>query len=92
MPIQIAPLCNENYDRWAVLARGYKTFYKTTLPDADYENTWRRLLAKDGVCGLGAIQNGQLVGIAHYLFQPNTMASFAMTICLRKHLAVGRRG
>ena len=85
MTIQIAPLCNENYDRWAVLARGYKTFYKTTLPDADYENTWRRLLAKDGVCGLGAIQNGQLVGIAHYLLHTSI---WAQHVCYLQDLFV----
>jgi len=74
MTIQIAPLRYENYDRWVGLARDYKTFYKTTLPDADYEKTWRRLLAKDGVFGLGTIQNGPLVGIAHYLFHKSISA------------------
>ena len=85
MTIQIAPLCNEDYDRWVVLARGYKTFYETTLPDAEYENTWRRLLAKDGVCGLGATRNGQLLGIAHYLFHTSI---WAQRVCYLQDLFV----
>lgn len=53
---------------WEVLARGYKDFYETEVPDAGYDETWRRLLAGTQVHGLGAWLDGRLVGIAHYLF------------------------
>lgn len=68
MTIHIAPLRIEDHARWIVLARGYKTFYKTTLEDTQYDKTWQRLLAQDGVFGLRATRDGQLLGIAHYLF------------------------
>lgn len=53
---------------WEVLARGYKDFYETDVPDAGYDHTWRRLLAGVEVHGLGAWLDGRLVGIAHFLF------------------------
>jgi len=48
--IQVTPLRPEDRSRWEVLARGYKTFYKTTLPSADYELAWRRLMAGPARC------------------------------------------
>ncbi|HEX7437228.1 MAG TPA: GNAT family N-acetyltransferase [Caldimonas sp.] len=69
--IEVTPLLPEDRARWEVLARGYKTFYKTTLPSADYELAWRRLMTADTVHGLGAQLDGRLVGIAHYLFHPS---------------------
>ena len=74
MPIEIAPLRPEDRTRWEVLARGYKAFYETTLPDSEYEKAWRRLLAHDRVFGLGATLDGELVGITHYLFHTSTWA------------------
>jgi len=59
------------------LARGYKDFYKTPIADTEYEEAWKRLLAKDDVFGLGARQNGRLVGIAHYLFHTSTWTQTA---------------
>lgn len=70
---------------WDLLARGYKTFYKTTLSDADYDVAWDRLRAQDGVFGLGATVNGELVGIAHYLFHTST---WAPTACYLQDLFV----
>lgn len=69
--IETAPLDPEDRARWEVLARGYKTFYKTALPDSDYDRAWRRLMQSDTVCGIGARLDGRLVGIAHYYFHPN---------------------
>lgn len=63
MPLQIVDRA-----RWDRLARGYKTFYATVLSDAQYDETWNRLLHGDGVYGLGAHVDGRLVGIAHYMF------------------------
>lgn len=66
--ITVAPLQAANRARWDILARGYKTFYQTVLSDAQYEATWQRLLAGRDIFGLGAHFEGQLVGIAHYMF------------------------
>ncbi|SHF79810.1 GNAT family N-acetyltransferase [Streptoalloteichus hindustanus] len=66
--IDIGPLRPEDRADWEVLARGYKAFYRTTVPDEGYEETWRRLLGEADLHGLGAWLDGKLVGIAHYLF------------------------
>jgi GNAT superfamily N-acetyltransferase len=66
--IDVRPLTPEDRAAWEVLARGYKDFYETDVPDEGYEQTWRRLLQGTEVHGLGAWLDGQLVGIAHYLF------------------------
>jgi GNAT superfamily N-acetyltransferase len=73
--LDVTPLAADDRARWEVLARGYKTFYKTTLPDADYERAWQRLLHAESVHGLGARVDGRLVGIAHYLFHPSVWSS-----------------
>lgn len=57
-----------------MLARGYKEFYKTPTADVEYETAWRRLMARDRVFGLAAFVEGNLVGIAHYLFHTSVWA------------------
>ncbi|NUW36894.1 GNAT family N-acetyltransferase [Nonomuraea sp. SMC257] len=66
--IEIGPLRPQDRAAWEVLARGYKTFYNTDVPDQGYEDAWRRLMDGTEVHGIGARLDGQLVGIAHYLF------------------------
>jgi len=66
--IDVRPLGPEDRAAWEVLARGYKDFYETDVPDAGYEETWQRLLRAAGVHGVAAWLDGRLVGIAHYLF------------------------
>ena len=75
--IAVTPLQMDDRSRWEVLARGYKTFYRTIVSDAEYEHTWRRLIAADTVHGIGARVEGRLVGIAHYLFHPTVWMSDA---------------
>ena len=71
-PIAIAPLTPGDRAEWEVLARGYKSFYRTELTDEDYERTWQALLAGVRVHGVGARLDGRLAGIAHYLFHAQT--------------------
>ncbi|WP_433477438.1 N-acetyltransferase family protein [Spirillospora sp. CA-142024] len=66
--IDIGPLRPEDRAAWEVLARGYKAFYRTVVPDEGYEETWQRLLGGAELHGIGAWSSGRLVGIAHYLF------------------------
>jgi GNAT superfamily N-acetyltransferase len=66
--LEIAPLRAEDRNRWNVLARSYKIFYETELPDSKYDEIWHRLLIADGIFGFGAHLQGNLVGITHYLF------------------------
>jgi GNAT superfamily N-acetyltransferase len=72
MPVRVAALAATDHARWLELARGYKSFYKTPVSDAEYQRAWKRLLANDGVWGLGAHHDGRLVGITHYLFHSST--------------------
>ena len=74
MGLEIVPLRPSHRARWDDLARGYKRFYETILPDAEYERAWQRLLDGDGIHGLGAEIDGRLVGIAHYLFHKSIWA------------------
>jgi GNAT superfamily N-acetyltransferase len=66
--IDIGPFRTQDRDAWEVLARGYKTFYRTPVPDSGYEETWQRLRDGTQIHGIGARLDGKLVGIAHYLF------------------------
>lgn len=81
--MKIAPLSAEDRTAWETLARGYKAFYSTPTSDAEFEVAWNRLLAQDAVFGLGAKVNGELVGIAHYLFHTSTWTS---TVCYLQDL------
>lgn len=73
--LTIAPLQPHDRAAWEELARGYKAFYETPTSDAAYDVAWHRLLAADDVFGLGAYDDGRLVGIAHFLFHPTTWGS-----------------
>ena len=70
--IDVAPLRPGDRAEWELLARGYKALYETSIPDARYEETWRLLMEGQRVHGLGARIDGEMVGIAHYLFHAQT--------------------
>lgn len=81
----IAPLGPADRSAWEVLARGYKDFYQTPTSPQEYEAAWQRLLARDGVFGLGAKLDGELVGIAHYVLH---RSAWAPTVCYLQDLFV----
>jgi GNAT superfamily N-acetyltransferase len=85
MTLEIVPLRPSHRARWDALARGYKHFYETTASDAEYDRAWQRLLAGEGIHGLGAEIDGRLVGIAHYLFHKSVWAE---TVCYLQDLFV----
>jgi GNAT superfamily N-acetyltransferase len=69
--IMITPFRPDDRPGWAELWRGYLDFYETSLSDAIYDETWRRLMAPGPVFGFGARLGdpaAPLVGIVHYLF------------------------
>jgi GNAT superfamily N-acetyltransferase len=68
MQIEVFALAAPDRSEWEALARAYKAFYLTELPDSAYEGTWQRLLQRDGMRGLGARIDRRLVGITHFLF------------------------
>ncbi len=89
--IDITPFTPLDRPAWEQLARGYKTFYETVLPDQDYDRAWQRLLADKEVHGLGARLEGRLVGIAHFLFH---VSAWSDEVCYLQDLFVdeGVRG
>lgn len=83
MNIDITAFTPADRPAWEPLARGYKAFYQTATSDAEYDTTWNRLAAQDGIFGLAARAEGQLVGIAHYLFHT---AVWAPRVCYLQDL------
>jgi GNAT superfamily N-acetyltransferase len=72
----IRPFRPEDRPQWDILWRGYVEFYKSTVPDAVTELTWRRLLDPEApILGFCADENGKLLGLVHYLFHPVTWAA-----------------
>jgi GNAT superfamily N-acetyltransferase len=67
-PVAVLPLTASDREQWEALARAYKAFYLTDLPDSAYDDTWQRLLQRDGIRGLCARIEGRFVGITHFLF------------------------
>jgi GNAT superfamily N-acetyltransferase len=72
--LSIEPLRDADRGAWEPLARGYKTFYETPTTDEEFDLAWRRLVAGGGVHGLGAKEDGRMLGIAHYLFHASAWA------------------
>jgi len=74
MNTQIRALRAEDRARWDELWAGYLEFYRTDLPPAITEATWRRLMdPQDQPYGLVALDADQrIVGIVHYHFHLST--------------------
>lgn len=66
--IVVRELQSTDRKSWQILAQGYKEFYKTPTSSAQYSAVWQRLLERDEIYGFCAELDGNLVGIAHYLF------------------------
>ncbi|MEV0825763.1 GNAT family N-acetyltransferase [Nonomuraea rubra] len=66
--MEIDFLAGPDRARWESLARGKDAYFEVERGDDDYERTWRRLLDDDRIRGIAARLDGELVGIAHYLF------------------------
>ncbi|TCP90763.1 ribosomal protein S18 acetylase RimI-like enzyme [Rhizobium sp. PP-CC-2G-626] len=66
----IRPLEPQDRAQWEPMWRAYLAFYETTLPEAQYDLTWQRLLdASEPMHALGAFDaNDRLAGIAHIIF------------------------
>src|ERR1700720_2930820 len=69
----------EDYQQWLPLWDGYNAFYgrsgATALSPEITKMTWARFFdAYEPVHGLVAESNGQLLGLAHYLFHRSTTA------------------
>jgi GNAT superfamily N-acetyltransferase len=75
----IRAAARQDYERWLPLWDGYNAFYgrsgPTRLPQAVTDVTWSRFFdADEPVHALIAEQDGELLGLAHYLFHRTTTA------------------
>jgi GNAT superfamily N-acetyltransferase len=69
----IRPVVDNDFAQWLPLWTGYNTFYKRTLPDAVTRRTWARFLdPEEPMHALVAEQDGELLGLVHYLFHRAT--------------------
>lgn len=69
---EVGRLTEADYDQWEVLFRAYIDFYKSSLSDVQYHNTFKRIIdpAKD-LEAFVLRQGGKLIGIAHYFPHQN---------------------
>ena len=59
----------DDYAAWLPLWKGYQQFYKTDIPQAVTELTWRRFAdpAEPMHCALAEVE-GTVVGMVHYIY------------------------
>jgi GNAT superfamily N-acetyltransferase len=72
-------IARTDFLQWLPLWEGYNTFYgrsgETALPDEITQTTWARFFdADEPVHAIVAEDQGQLVGLVHYLFHRNTIS------------------
>ena len=75
----IRPVVRQDYDQWLPLWDGYNAFYgrsgTTALAPEITAATWARFFDdREPVHALVAEQNGQILGLTHYLFHRSTTA------------------
>jgi GNAT superfamily N-acetyltransferase len=75
--LTIRAVARQDFERWLPLWNGYNAFYgrsgATALPDDVTATTWSRIFdAYEPVHALVAESDGQLLGLAHYLFHRTT--------------------
>ncbi len=75
--ILIRPLKRSDYNDWRLLWDGYNAFYNrlgpAALPEDITSTTWGRFFtSSEPVRALVAEHQGQVVGLAHYLFHRST--------------------
>jgi GNAT superfamily N-acetyltransferase len=76
--VMIRSVAPTDFAQWERLWEGYNSFYgraeETALPDEITRMTWARFFdAYEPVYALVAEKNGQLLGLAHYLFHRSTI-------------------
>ncbi len=65
----LRPLIESDRAEWDVLWRAYQEFYRAQIPPEVTELTWLRFHdAKEPMFAMGAVLDGRLVAIVHYLF------------------------
>jgi len=76
--IDIRNIKQDDFDQWLPLWESYNEFYgrvgNTALPMEIIKSTWKRFFDdSEPVFGVIAEDNGDIVGLAHYIFHRNTI-------------------
>lgn len=77
MTINVRTVTVDDTEAWAVLYRGYRTFYKLPADAAAVARTWQWVLnGEHGLVGLVATENDVVVGLANlrWFARPSTAA------------------
>ena len=74
MTTTVRKLETRDKHRWLELFKAYIVFYESELSPEQFELTWSRLQSDFNMHGLVAEQDGNIIGIAHYIFRPSTWA------------------
>ena len=70
----IRSIAPADFAQWEPLWEGYNSFYERTVPGEITRMTWSRFFdAYEPVHAVVAERNGQLLGLAHYLFHRSTI-------------------
>lgn len=75
VPLTIRPVAPPDFDQWQPLWEGYNRFYgRDAFPSEITQITWSRFLdPSEPVHAVVAEKDGQLLGLAHYLFHRSTI-------------------
>ena len=73
MTTSIRPLACDDRAQWEPLWEAYLAFYKTSVPDDVTDTTFARFFDEaEPMHALVAAQDGEMVGIVHYIFHRST--------------------
>ncbi len=89
----IRPIGEDEREAWNPLWADYLAFYKTTLTQEMNDLAWTRFHDPDEqIFALGGYVDGELLGIAHYLFHRSTWALHRYCYLEDLFVAEGARG
>ncbi|MDG2405895.1 MAG: GNAT family N-acetyltransferase, partial [Paracoccaceae bacterium] len=73
MQLTIRPLQSQDKSDWAQLWHDYLEFYESTVDNAVYDTTFRRLLSakRNNQNAFLALKGTRAVGLVHYLYHPH---------------------
>jgi GNAT superfamily N-acetyltransferase len=91
--IVIRPIGEDEREAWNPLWADYLAFYKTTLTQEINDLAWTRFHDPDEpIFALGGYVDGELMGIAHYLFHRSTWATHRYCYLEDLYVADAARG
>ncbi|MCY1497850.1 Acetyltransferase (GNAT) family protein [compost metagenome] len=91
--LEIRPLTPDDHEVWMQLWKGYQRFYNTEIDDATSAVTWQRFLdPAEPMHAALAWQDGQAVGLVHWVFHRSTWTQGDYCYLQDLFVAKGLRG